>query len=350
MERYSESLISSLINLPTDIEWHILLRRDYAPPAWASNSSVHIHNSPYSDRLRRDQLWVPSITRRIAPSVTHFTAFAPPIQPLGTTPVITTVHDAVFWDYPQTLSTGAKLYYRPLLSLALNGRRVHAIITGSNSAAQEIAKHIPSDLPIHVTPYGKDESFRSAGGPISPHYSLNIPFFLSVGTLEPRKNFPTLISAYRRLIATHEQAPPLVLVGRRGWGAQELIPADLEDHIRLLVNVSDEDLKSLYRNCTAFILPSIYEGFGLPLLEAMASGSPCIASDIPVLREVGGDACLYAPPDSPEAFTSCLNDVATKPEISTRLRSLGLSRSALFSWNDCAEKTLNIYRDIANAG
>ncbi|TMC46560.1 MAG: glycosyltransferase family 4 protein [Chloroflexi bacterium] len=119
--------------------------------------------------------------------------------------------------------------------------------------------------------------------------------------------------------------------------------------VRRLEAVPDDDLASLYSHCAAFVLPSLYEGFGLPLLEAMACGAPCIASDIPALREVGGDACIYVAPDDLVGIAEALTTVLVDRRLAAQMRTAALARSSQFSWIDCARKTLDAYEALVDA-
>jgi glycosyltransferase involved in cell wall biosynthesis len=181
------------------------------------------------------------------------------------------------------------------------------------------------------------------------------PFVLGVGTIEPRKDWPTLIAAFERLArdgsgdATAQSGgadPTLVIAGGDGWmtekvhAAAEASPAD----VRLLGFVPDDDLRALYQSATAFAYPSVYEGFGLPPLEAMACGVPTVVSDAPCLPEVVGDAALVVPAGDADALADALRRALAEDGLRRELHDLGKQRAARFTWDACAEAVENAYR------
>ena len=169
-----------------------------------------------------------------------------------------------------------------------------------------------------------------------------------MATLEPRKNLPVLLDAFRALRAEGRDLE-LLLVGRRGW-TDSLPVGDLAPHLRLLGAVSDPELASLYAGAACYVLPSLYEGFGLPLAEAMAAGVPAVASDIPALREVGGDCVRYAPPRSPRAFADAIRQALERREETQALVQRARERARQLSWETCAADTLAVYRKLTARG
>jgi glycosyltransferase involved in cell wall biosynthesis len=177
-------------------------------------------------------------------------------------------------------------------------------------------------------------------------------FVLHVGTLEPRKNLPLLLAAWRRLRqapAHGPETPPLVLAGGFGWRAdalrRQVARAAAEGWLVHLGYVTPEELAALYGAAEAAVLPSLYEGFGLPLLEALAAGLPVVASDIPVHREVAGEAALYAPPGEPELFARQVAALLADPELRRRLAAAARRRSQLFSWERAAAAAARAFAD-----
>jgi alpha-1,3-rhamnosyl/mannosyltransferase len=184
------------------------------------------------------------------------------------------------------------------------------------------------------------------------------PYALFVGTLEPRKNLGTLLEAFGRLRAdvaeggrAVAEAPELVLCGARGWKTEQL-EAALESGrrggwLRVLGYVPDPELVRWYRGARMVLCPSLYEGFGLPLVEAMWAGAPLVCSDIPVFREVGGDAALYVEPESVTAWCEAVLRVWQSAELRTRLSAAGRRRLAEFDWNVAAERTFEVWQGLA---
>jgi alpha-1,3-rhamnosyl/mannosyltransferase len=174
-------------------------------------------------------------------------------------------------------------------------------------------------------------------------------FVLSVGTLEPRKNLPRLVAAYRCLDRATQDAHPLVVVGARGWQTGETLDRlhELGDRCVMLGHVSDSALAELYRRCAVFCYPSLGEGFGLPILEAMAAGAAVLTSDVSSLPEVGGDAVEYADPRDIESIARALQRLLAAPERRAQLRELAIVRSRRFSWERFARITLDATDRVA---
>jgi glycosyltransferase involved in cell wall biosynthesis len=176
---------------------------------------------------------------------------------------------------------------------------------------------------------------------------------LHVGTLEPRKNLSTLLAAWRLLRARLPAAPPLLLAGAYGWGAGELRreveQAAAEGWLRHLGYVDPDELVALYRGAAVVALPSLYEGFGLPVVEALAAGAPPLLSDIPVFHEVAGDAALYAPANRPDLWADSLERLLGDPELRRELAARGRRRRELFDWRRAAARTAAAWRSAAGA-
>ena len=176
-------------------------------------------------------------------------------------------------------------------------------------------------------------------------------FILAVGTLEPRKNLPRLVAAYRRLPATLRDAHPLVVTGRPGWDTGETVAAldSLGSRAIRTGFVPDEQLALLYRRCALFAYPSLGEGFGLPVLEAMAAGAPVLTSDRSSLPEVGGDAAAYCDPTDERAIAAALQALLGDPTRRAQLAAAGPARAAGFSWDETARIVLETLERIARA-
>jgi glycosyltransferase involved in cell wall biosynthesis len=192
---------------------------------------------------------------------------------------------------------------------------------------------------VVVAPYAVERRFAEEPPVASP---AQPPYFLAVGNLQPRKNLVTLIAAMARLRRRHPHIPDrLVLAGQPAYLAAEV--ARVAAHhgaggaVELLGYVSDDELVALLRSATALAYPSVYEGFGLPVVEAMAAGTPVLVSDIAVMREVAGDAAVFVSPRDPDAWADALAEVAADADLRSRLRAAGREREARYSWRACAE-------------
>jgi glycosyltransferase involved in cell wall biosynthesis len=184
-------------------------------------------------------------------------------------------------------------------------------------------------------------------------YSLTKPFILAVGTIQPRKNFERLIEAFALLHQQKEFAGyELLIVGKKGWLFEDILAApqknQVTDAVRFLEFVPDEDLASLYEKAACFVLPSLYEGFGLPVLEAMAHGCPVVVSNVSSLPEIAGEAGVYVDPEKKESImeglATALREKGTEKEL--RRQDIGKKRLELFQWNKAAVQTLDILEKV----
>jgi glycosyltransferase involved in cell wall biosynthesis len=182
-------------------------------------------------------------------------------------------------------------------------------------------------------------------------YHLTDAFLLSVGTLEPRKNLSGTLQACRLLRRRLADAPPLVLVGASGWRFDErrLVGMREARDVRRLGYVPDEDLAVLYASCSAFVYPSFYEGWGLPVAEAMALGAPTVTSNVSSLPEVAGDAALLVDPTSPEAIAAALERILVDQGTAARLRADGPARARQFTVQAWAAATMDVYREAVGS-
>jgi glycosyltransferase involved in cell wall biosynthesis len=334
IERYALSLIAAMARrAPGDL---VLFTRPNAPRALTA-LPVEQHAAPFRNRLSIEQLWLPAAAARARIDLLHMLAF--PTPPLWRGLAAITVHDATPWLHRDTISRGMRYYYGPLYRQAL--RRAAGILTVSEASRRDLvaALGVPPDR-VHVTHNGVLPLFFDARRTAPPAD----PYLLAVGTLEPRKNIPVLLQAFRLLRAERRDLQ-LVLVGRQGWAGA--LPLDeLAPWVRLTGAVPDAELSELYAGAACFVLPSLYEGFGLSLCEAMAAGAPAVASDIGALREVGGDTVLYAAPHRPEEFAVRIGEVLVGGPAVTERAARARARARSFSWDTCADETLAVYEAL----
>lgn len=311
---------------------------------------------------RRFNLWTPSHHRfeqialpvelsRARLDLLHSPDFIPPFR--GRHKRVITVHDLTFLRYPQFLTAESRRYYNAQIARAVS--IADRILADSHATKADLVDllGVPADK-ISVVWLAADERFR----PLSPAEArprleaLGLPevYLLFVGTFEPRKNVAGLLAAYRLLLDREPGAPRLVIAGRRGWLFDEALAQidrlGLRERIVLLDAPSDADLLALYNGATALALPSYYEGFGLPVLEAMACGAPVVISDRGSLPEIAGEAALVADPDDPGALATALQRVSFEDDLRSELRRKGLARAAEFSWERCARETLAAYKRV----
>lgn len=274
------------------------------------------------------------------PDVFHSTSFLGPT--VRKTALIQTLHDLAGLRNPDWAEgpSPTPASYASLL------RRARVVVTDSVFTAAEIASLLPGPLPPVVpVPLGVDASrFRPLPG-TAPGYGLNPgDYLLSVGSLHPRKNPLRLLEAWRKLPASGR--PRLVWIGNPGWRDALLRRAFGEDAL-WLQGVPGKDLPALYSGALAFCYPSLYEGFGLPILESMACGAPVLTSDRGAMKEVAGDAAILADPESVDSLHAGLQTLIGNPELRQRLRAKGLARAAGFTWERTARRMWEIYREAA---
>jgi glycosyltransferase involved in cell wall biosynthesis len=226
-------------------------------------------------------------------------------------------------------------------------RRAGAAICISEATRRDLVERFPRAAGIaEVVELAADPRFGASRSEeelaaVRERHSLPDSFVLSVGTLEPRKNLERLIAAHRSLPPELREAHPLVVVGPKGWEVDELLRRHGAD-VRLLGFVDDDDLAALYSLCTVFAYPSLYEGFGLPVLEALQSGAPVITSRVSSLPEVAGDAARYVDPRAEGEIAAALRELLESPSAREALARRGPERAARFSWDRTAAETLAI--------
>ncbi|MCU0479936.1 MAG: glycosyltransferase family 4 protein [Anaerolineae bacterium] len=263
---------------------------------------------------------------------------------------VVTVYDLSFVYYPHVLSASRRLYLR--MFTALSCRRAERVIAISQSTARDVAKTFNiSPEKIDVAPCGYDASQfypmeKSIIADFKQKKGLPDRFWLFLGTLEPRKNLTTLLDAYA-LLPRHERLP-LLLGGGKGWLYDAIFARieryGLEDEVRLLGFLPQDELPFWYNSAEAFLYPSIFEGFGLPVLEAMACGVPVVISDASSLPEVGANAGLCLPPLDVEAWRDALARIYADADWRTGASARGIDEARRYSWQKTAQATIASYQ------
>jgi O-antigen biosynthesis alpha-1,3-rhamnosyltransferase len=269
-------------------------------------------------------------------------------------PAVATVHDLSFVHFPETHPAGRVRVLNRRLPRSLEVAR--AVITDSLAVRDEIVAlyGVPPEK-VHAIPLGVLPRFRPRSAaelvPALHRFDLTAgSYLLSVGTLEPRKNLVRTVRAYSSLPATLRERFPLVIVGARGWHESaivaELEPLERSGQARVLSYVDEESLALLYAGARAVLYPSLYEGFGLPIAEAMASGAPVLTSSAGCMRELAEGAALLVEPTDERAIAQGMQRLLADDAESARLRGAGLERARDLTWQRCAERTLQVYRRV----
>jgi glycosyltransferase involved in cell wall biosynthesis len=339
--RYIFELAKVLLNSTGNDEFLFLWPENLPAPVPDKEACLVRKSSSPAIRLYHEHIGADRAARNLMADIVH--------HPTGIgsrfskTPVILTVHDICFFRHPEWFSQSRSLYYRTVMTAGI--RKAARIIADSQATANDIMEimGIPASR-IDVVSLGVDSCFAPASEEqvqaIRKQYGLPETFFLFVGTIEPRKNLTRLISAWRQV---RSEVPPLVMAGRYGWGGS--MPADKE--IIRLDHVPGERLPALYSAATAFVWPSLMEGFGLPPLEAMACGTPVLTSNTSSLPEVASDAAIMVDPLDVDAIASGMIALAQNQDLREELRQKGLKRTATFTWRETAEKTIAAYKKVS---
>lgn len=282
--------------------------------------------------------------------VVHAPSLAVPPRAVGAR-LIVTAHDAAPLVFPATYPLRGRWFHRQ--GLAATARRADLVITPTQAAADEIVAR--TDIPeerIRIVPHGVGQRRVAESLIVLARESIGVgdaPYVLWVGTLEPRKNLPRLLEAFRAVLSTglpHH----LVIVGPPGWSggphAVHEAAQALGDRVHFAGPIRADRLAALYRGAAVFAFPSLHEGFGLPVLEAMVQETAVLCADIPVLREIGGDAARYADPLDNDAWSDALVDLLRDDAARRGLRQAGLARARGFTWERCIRQTRAIYREV----
>lgn len=285
--------------------------------------------------------------------ITHFFNYIAPPGVDGKT--VITVHDMVYRTYPETVRGRTKKILD--MGLASSMKRADMIVTVSEFSKSEIIRYFPQhESKIRVVPCGVDlDRFKPCQQPeripeVKKKLGIEGEYFLYVGTIEPRKNLERLINAYNIFCQHEKDAPKLVLAGGKGWlydGIfQRVTDLKLEDKVLFTQYISDEDMNPLMCGALAFVFPSIYEGFGIPPLEAMACGVPVLASNAASLPEVTGDCAVTCDPYSEEEIAEGLHRLYSDSELRADLSRRGLERAKTLTWDSSAEKLYSVYKEL----
>jgi glycosyltransferase involved in cell wall biosynthesis len=302
---------------------------------------------PAGPLVGRHLRW-PLELRRLRATAYFGAAGVLPLAPLAL-PAVVTAHDMAIYRHPEWFPSGQALSVRLVVPRSM--RRADAVLAVSRSTARDVADlfDVPGER-LRVVPEGVSDRYRplpeASGAAVRRRLRLPERFVLFVGTIEPRKNLATLLQAWSRL----PEPVPLVVAGGWGWRYADERRA-LEragGRVRLLGAVDPEDLPGLYGVATCLAHPAWYEGFGLTPLEAMACGTPVVASAATSLPEVVGDAALLVDPGDVEGWTEALARVLGDPDLASELRGRGLRRAAGFTWRRAAEATWEVVDEVVS--
>ncbi len=344
---YIYNVLRHLPGTASDMEYTVFLneKRYKGPPGLRLQVSRLPTNRP-PVRIVWEQALLPWFARSEELDLLHNTAFVGPLA--SSCPYVTTVHDLSFLYHPDSFRTLRRRYLQAFARMS--ARRARRVIAVSESTKQDLVKiYGISPAKIDVVHNGVDTSFQPlpADQVAAFRQQKGLPdrFMLFVGTLEPRKNVVRLVEAYARL---SKERPPLVLVGGRGWFYDEIFgrvkALELTDEVHFPGFVPAEDLPLWYNAADLFVYPSVYEGFGLPVLEAMACGTAVITSTASSLPEVVGEAGKLVDPTDTDGLATAMEQVLGDRELQEQMQAAGLVQAGGFSWEKAARQTVDSYR------
>jgi len=269
-------------------------------------------------------------------------------------PTVVTVHDLSWIRYPETHPVARVEMMNRYFEKALS--QANALITDAEFVRQEVIDVFGvkpekiTAIPLGVEPMFMPRNAQETAKVLTSHGLTHGKYFLTVGTLEPRKNLGLAFRAYGELPLSVRNQYPLVVIGMKGWHFSEIersmLPLAQAGHIRQLGYVPREDLATLMAGATALIYPSIYEGFGLPPLEAMACGTPVICSNVSTLPEVVGDAGILIDPSDEAGLREHLHAITEDKKLRADLSVRARERSLRFTWKNCAQQTIEVYKSV----
>jgi len=318
-------------------------------PLPANLRAVHAPTNALSKRWWT--IGLPLYVQRRGVALFHGTNYKVPLWNRCRT--IVTIHDLSLLLHSHTHEE--ELVRRARLRLPATARMASKIITDSESVKREICEHLRiRPEKIAVVPLAPRRAFRPVATADSASARLRLgvadEFILFVGTVEPRKNLVTLVRAFEELTRRTELRPQLVIAGQKGWLTDELFAlieqSGLGPRILFTGYIPDEDLAALYSSCRVCVYPSLYEGFGLPPLEAMSCGAPVITSRIPVIMETVGDAARLVEPTNVRELADSIHGLWTSDAERRRLSTDGIAHAAGFTWERTARLTLDVYDEV----
>ncbi|MCF8230121.1 MAG: glycosyltransferase family 4 protein [Bacteroidales bacterium] len=289
---------------------------------------------------------IPQMVNKIKPAFVMEPAHFGPFNIHRGIKRITMIHDLTPLKFPHWHRFHSQLLQRIFLPGIL--RRADLIITNSNNTKNDLVSFFPwTENKTERIYLGKEEIYKPVDARIKDHFSeIKNDYFLFVGTLEPRKNINSVLEAFKQFKAKSKNNHQLVIVGGKGWKSKDMYQT-IKKHpflhdIVMTGYVAIEYLPVLYSSATAFIYPSFYEGFGFPVLEAMACGAPCITSNVSSLPEVGGDAVLYVDPNSIDDIAEKMEMIIKDNKLRDSLKKKSLDQAAKFSWDKFAKDFIYI--------
>ncbi len=351
ISRYAFNLIRQLASIDQHHEYLILTRLDRhlfsELPA-----NFRLQGCDVPNYSLTEQFVIPRLLKRKSIDLFHSMTYSAPVfQPCKT---VVTIHDLIPLVFPHHYRWRHALYYKHIVRRAL--QRAECILTVSDSSKRDLVRYFNLDPNKIVVAYnGVDDRFKPDPSGLSKKIvseliSTEDSFILSVVNDKPHKNYSALIMAFKKATAHMQTSCKLVMVGIEKINESKNIPEEIMARLICLPKVTDDQLIALYQNAALFVLPTLYEGFCLPVLEAMACGTPVITSNVSSLPEVAGDAAILVNPDNIDELAEAIYNVLAFENLQKDLREKGIRRAKRFSWQETAQKTLKVYEEVMSLG
>ena len=345
---YTFELARALAAAAPEDEFELISPLPYDETVQRDAAAANLTLSYSRPNLWQRRWWtvgLPSYLRRHPVDLFHGTNYEVPLR--AHCPTVITIHDLSLRLHSSTHE--ARAVRRARLLQQLMARKAKVIITPSEQVRNEVCEHLKlAPDKVFATPLAPRSVFTpmppEEGIPVRQRLQIEDEFLLFVGTIEPRKNLSMLLNAFDDVLRTTDLRPQLVIAGKVGWKVDDVLAqarqSSIQDRVRLIGFVPDEDLRALYSSCRAFVYPSVYEGFGLPPLEAMACGAPVIASRVPSIKE--SVARIVSATDSTD-LTRTMVDLLSRPEQRQQLSQRGIAYAREFTWQRTAALTREVY-------
>jgi len=356
---YAEELVGNLLKADPDNHYTVFVTPEVAAvfPFYAANLTKQA--VPYRHYTAAEQLFYPRLLRRAKLDLIHYTNFNSPVFFRKVKSVVT-IHDLTLWFYPGRQHRGWLKQWLYRYVIAQSCRNASRIIAVSQGTKRDIIKYLkidPEKIEViyeGVAPRLHHQPNFKRGEMLKAKYNITAPFFLYVGQWRAHKNLLRLIRAFAILRRRYNLSRQLVLVGKTD-SLSPKIPAaikqlGLQDTVILTGYIADSDLPDFYSAAEAFVFPSLYEGFGLPPLEAMAQGTPVISSDASVMPEILGDAALYFNPENVEDIAAKLYQFTVSFKLKHELKEKALHQAQRYSFAKMAKATLGVYQKVLGEG
>ena len=355
---YIYHLIHALSQVDRENEYFVFAQKTQVQDLQVSNKNFNVIAVPVHGRALRllwEQVTLPRYVRQLRLALLHSPHYTMPL--LAQVKSVVTFHDMTFFLFPHL----HRLHYRvPFQNMIRwSADRADRIITVSDSTKHDTQRCLNvSPQKLITIPLAASTEFRpvseAEAATFCERQRLEIRKYICfVGVLEPRKGISVLINAFAKLAKEFSDLT-LVIAGKKGWMYDDIVAAaknlGLSERVRFLGYLDETDLICLINGAKVFVYPSLYEGFGIPVLEAMQCGTPVITTNVSSLPEVAGDAALLVGPNDSEALVQALRQVLTQPELAKAMSERGMARAKTFEWKRTATETLSVYETVLNGG